>query len=281
MALRVPLLGLLLLAASCDLPAQTPEQSAWKILQDGVNENSPVRRSKAVRALGLLPEESQAVAFAEKALGDEKPPVRTAAATALGEMRSKASIPKLRKALSDTDGAVVLAAAQALVTLKDNRGYDAYYAVLTGQRKTGHELISEGLQVLRDPKKLAKFSFEEGIGFVPFGGLGFSAFSTLTKDDVSPVRAAAARILANDPDPRSGEALGLAVSDKSGMVRAAAVEAIAKRGDASLLSDILPALSDDSDSVRYTSAAAVIRLTMVAQASHHSPNSPRSRKQRR
>jgi HEAT repeat protein len=274
MRLTTPVLTLLLATAG-HVPAETPRQTAWKILQDGVNENSSDRRSRAVRALGLLPPERQAVTFAERALEDEKPSVRIAAATALGEMHARASIPKLREKLSDSDGTVVLAAAQSLVTLKDDYGYEPYYAVLTGQRKTGQGLVSEGLAMLRDRKKLAEFGFEEGIGFVPFGGLGFSAFKALTKDDVSPVRAAAARILAHDPDPRSGEALGEAVSDKSGAVRTAALEAIAKRGDRSLLSDILPALSDSDDAVRYTAASAVIRLTTAA--STHAPKNPSKR----
>jgi HEAT repeat protein len=271
---------MLLFLTSAGFAAQPPRQRAWKILQEGVTDQNADRRSSAVRALGLLPGEPGAIAFAERALGDEKPAVRIAAATALGEMGSSASLPKLRKALSDSDGPVVLAAALSLVTLKDDEGYEAYYAVFTGKRKTGSERTSEGLAVLRDPKKLARFSFEAGVGFVPFGGLGISALSMLTRDDVSPVRAAAARVLANDPDPRSGEALGrAAVSERNEVVRAAALEAVAKRGDPSLLSDVLPALSDENAVVRYRAAAAVIRLTMAQAVSNHESNSPRQRKE--
>jgi HEAT repeat protein len=110
-----------------------------------------------------------------------------------------------------------------------------YYAVLTGERKTGESLIDEEKKMLNDPKKLATFGFEEGIGFVPFGGLGYGVFKTLTKDDVSPVRAAAAVALAYDPDPKSGEALVKAASDKSWIVRAAALDAIAQRNDPQLI----------------------------------------------
>src|SRR6516162_1939800 len=93
-----PVSILALLVTSAGFSAQRPRQTAWKILQEGVNEKSADRRLRAVRALGLLPSERQAVALAERALEDEKPAVRIAAATALGEMRSRASIPKLRKA---------------------------------------------------------------------------------------------------------------------------------------------------------------------------------------
>jgi len=42
--------------------------------------------------------------------------------------------------------------------------------------------------MLNDPKKLAIFGFEQGVGFIPFGGLTLSAFRSLTKDDISPIR---------------------------------------------------------------------------------------------
>ena len=113
------------------------------------------------------------------------------------------------------------------------------------------------------PKRMTELGLEEGIGFIPFGGLGMTAFGALTKNDVAPVRAAAARLLSSDPDPRSGEALGAAIADKSTIVRVAALEAIAKRGDPALISDIQPALSDRDDFVRYTAAAAIIRLSRL------------------
>ena len=81
-----------------------------------------------------------------------------------------------------------------------------YYAVLTGETKTGKELMTEQKKMLNDPKKMAQFGFEQGIGFIPFAGLGYGAIKTFTKDDKSPVRAAAAIALASDPDPKSGKA---------------------------------------------------------------------------
>jgi HEAT repeat protein len=83
------------------------------------------------------------------------------------------------------------------------------------------------------------------------------------KRSTAPTRAAAARELAGDPDPRSGLALTKAVSDKDWSVRAAAIEAIAKRGDTSLLVDIIPAMAHRKDIVRYPAAAGVLRLGTV------------------
>ena len=71
--------------------------------------------------------------------------------------------------------------------------------------------------------------------------------------------------IGQDPDPRTGRALAKAVSDKDWSVRAAAVEAIAKGGNSALLADILPAMSDKKDIVRYSAAAAVLRLSRSAQ----------------
>ena len=87
-----------------------------------------------------------------------------------------------------------------------------------------------------------------------------------TKDTASPIRAAAAKILASDTDPRSGQALIQAVSDKKWIVQVAALEAIAKRGDPNLLRGIVPAMSDKNDAVRFTAAAAVFRLSAITKA---------------
>jgi hypothetical protein len=58
-----------------------------------------------------------------------------------------------------------------------------------------------------------------------------------------------------------------AVSDNAWVVRATALEAIAKRGNPILLADIVPAMSDKKDIVRYSAAAAVLRLSRLAQES--------------
>src|SRR5258708_27564404 len=70
------------------------------------------------------------------------------------------------------------------------------------------------------------------------------------KRSTTPTRAAAARELAEDPDPRTSRALAEAASDKSWIVRAAALEAIAKRGDPALLETAAQQMSDKKDIVR-------------------------------
>jgi HEAT repeat protein len=247
------------------LLAQTPRQHAWDILRAGVNERSTGKRVQAVRALRLLPGDPEATEMAQRALLDRRHEVRAAAATALGLMGSKVSIPELKKALSDNDPSVVLTAAHALQVLNDPAGYEVYYEVLTGERKSANGLVAQEMETLNDPKRMAKLGFEEGLGFIPFADVGFSTLKAVSKDDTSPVRAAAARVLINDPDPRIGRALVRAASDKSWIVRASALLAIAKREDPDLLNAIASAMSDKNGVVRCTAAAAVIRLTTVAE----------------
>src|SRR5581483_1556605 len=199
---------------------------------------------------------------AEDSLKDNSFEVRVAAATALGQMHATESIPKLQVALLDKKVPVVMAAANALRELKDNdSAYQVYYDLLTGERKVGDGLISEQLQTLKNPRELAKIGFSEGIGYVPFAGIGWDAWRTMHKKDPNPVRAVAASYLAHDPDPATSRALVKATDDKNWIVRAAAVEAIAQRGDPSLLPKVELKLSDRHAKVRYTAAAAVIRLS--------------------
>jgi HEAT repeat protein len=213
-----------------------------------------------------MPNDARAQKLAEKALDDDKPEVRSAAAAALGDMKSRTSIPKLREALDDNDPSVALAAARSLELMHDESAYEVYYEVLTGQRKAGRGLIASETSVLKDPKKVAQLGFEEGIGFIPFAGIGWGAIKAITKDDSSPVRAAAAKVLAKDPDPAATKALAVAAGDKSWLVRAAALDALAKRNDPSVLNIVQMHVSDEKDAVRYTAAAAVLRLTAVKES---------------
>lgn len=239
---------------------QKPLQEAWEILRNGAQSKSTDRRTKAIGVLGLVPNNLEARRYAEAALQDSEASVRIAAATALGDMHSRASIPLLKQRLVDDSTGVVLACAKSLLSMKDNSGYEVYYAILTGQRKAKGSLIDDQLKILHDPKKLAQIGFEEGLGFVPFAGMGYTAYKMLSKDEVSPVRAAAARALATDPDPESAKALVAALKDKSWIVRKAALDAIAKRSDHRLLSPVIPVMEDDKDIVMYTAAAAVVHL---------------------
>jgi len=250
------------LAAVLPLAAdQSAAEKGWAVLDAAVMEKSSTKRHDAIHALGLLTGDSKAVALAEKALDDHTSEVREAAATTLGNLHASASIPKLEHTLKDKEITVVLAAAHSLWALGDKEGYEVYYEILVGERKAGPGAIAGQEAMLRDRKKLAEFGFEQGIEFNPFAGIGWEIIKTLHKDDVSPVRAKAAAVLSDDADPRSGLALAKSCADKSWIVRVAAIEALARRGDPAFLKVVEPHINDEKETVRYTAAAAIIRLS--------------------
>jgi len=243
---------------------ESPREQGWTVLNQGLTNSNLEKRTKAVADLGMLPGDGQATDAALTALKDEKPEVRAAAAQALGDMDAKSAKPQLVALIDDPDVTVILSAAHSLVQMGDERGYNVFYAVLTGERKGGESLMEQQKKMLNDPKKLAGLGFQTGLGFVPFGGMGYSAYKLFTKDDISPVLAAAALTLAKDPDPKSGDALvNAALTQKKWLVRAAAFEAIAKRGNPSLQKACIEGLQDQQDEVQYAAAAALIHLSDI------------------
>jgi HEAT repeat protein len=257
------ILGTLLGAAPSSVPP-APTERAWLILQQGLANKRAEKRANAVHALRLLPNNPRAQKMAESALGDQSPKVRAAAARALGPMGAVSSVPKLKAALNDKEPAVVLAAARSLFLLGDREeAYEIDYEVLIGERKSADGFVESQMNELKNRKAMAMMGVETGLGFVPFAGTGYEAFKRISKDDGSPIRAAAARELATDRDPKIDAALARACSDKKWPVRAAAVYAIAKRDNPALLNAITPVLDDKSDIVRYDASAAVLRLSGV------------------
>jgi HEAT repeat protein len=265
----VLILGCLLsgLCFSADTPPQlSPKDQAWAVLREGLGETKAPKRMEAVRSLSLLPGHRLAIGSALRALNDKNSSVRTAAAATLGQLNATSAIPALKEALEDKDLSVVLAAAHALLLLKDKSAYGIYYAILVGDKKGSEGLIQGQMERLKDPKQMAQLGFEEGIGFVPFGGMGYEAYRQIMKKDSSPIRAAAARFLARDPDPVSQDALvQTALADKDEIVREAALDALAERGDPRCVERLLKNLSDEKDAVRYRTAATIIHLSNASR----------------
>ena len=237
-----------------------PAQQAWSILRRRGRDANASGRAKAVHSLGLI-RDRRARIMAEEALSDSDKDVRSEAATSLGEIRAAASLPKLRACLDDKELQVVLACTNSLYLMKDPIAYQVYYAILSGDRKSSKGLLQSQLATLHDRRQLEKLAFETGIGFVPYGGIGWQAIKTIARDDSSPIRALAASRLATDPDPANARALAEFLTDKKTHVREAVVEAIARHGDPALLKSVLPLLDDDVECVRYDAASTVISLS--------------------
>jgi HEAT repeat protein len=259
---------LFVLATSLGFPgapayaSEATTAKAWLFLQQGLTSNRAEQRANAVHALRLLPHNPRAQEMAEKALADPSPKVRMAAARAFGPMGAVSAAPKLKAVLNDKEPAVVLAAARSLFLLGDRKeAYEIDYEVLVGERKSAAGLVESQINELKDRKAMAMIGVETGIGLVPFGGEAYEAFKRISKDDQTPVRAAAAKELALDLDSKIDAALARACSDKKWPVRAAAVFAIAKRDNPALLHVITPLLDDKNDIVKYDASAAVLRLS--------------------
>jgi HEAT repeat protein len=259
----------IVLLVSTSAISQTPADQAWSILQAGATNGSSEQRIATMRVLQVIPGDAKAVGMAEQGLRDKDPDVRGVAALSLGAMKSKSSIPALEAALKDKEGAVVMAAAKSLIQLGNEKGYSVYYAVLTGQRKSGENLIGgeekELDQLMRNPKQIEAMAFEQGMGFVPFGGYGLQVYEAIHESESKEpiILATAIKMLATDPDPRSGKALVAATTNKDVLVRAAAFDALARRGDSALLPDLQPGLKDEKEEVKLAAAAAVIHLSTI------------------
>lgn len=268
-------LAAILIAVLCSLApnqgfAQSPVDQAWAILRASAENKNTDQRLATMRAMQLIPVNAKAVSMAQAGLKDKDPEVRGAAALSLGAMGSKSVIPSLTAvAKSDKEGAVVMAAAKSLIQLGDEKGYSVYYAVLTGQRKSGEGLIGSQEEqlddLMRHPQQMEDMAFEQGIGFVPFGGIGLQAYQTIHESEVKGplVKATAIKILAKDPDPLTTKALVAATLDKDWVIRGAAYDALARRGDPSVLPNLTNGLKDQKDEVKITAAAAIVHLSTM------------------
>jgi len=241
---------------------------AWAVLETGTHEKSSGERATAVRVLGLILQDPKAIAIAKNALKDPSASVRIAGATALGQMHASDAIAELKSALNDKDLHVVMAAAHALRLLNNLACYEVYYQLLTGERKNSEGLIAQEMQILHDPRQLADMGFNEGIGYIPFASTGWEAVETIMKDrkDGATAKAALISALATDPDAHTNGALVTQTKSGNWIIRVAALEAIAKRENPALVPDIEKLLADPRSEVKFTAAAAIIRLNDVAKA---------------
>jgi HEAT repeat protein len=245
------------------LPSAESTNKAWNILQAGAHDKSVEKRAQAVSALGLIAADATAVETAEHALQDSKSDVRRAAVTALGDMGSKASLPKIRVLLEHADAKTVVPIAAVLKKFDDPKGYEIYYEILTGERKAGGGIFDG----LKDRKSLEKMGVEEALGVIPFGGIGIGAYDYFKQNDSSNVNAAAATAIAQDRDPASEKALVRASFGGKEIVQVSALRALAKHGDPAVVKDIEPAMYSGKSLISYTAAAAVVHLT--TQRSRH------------
>lgn len=250
------------------LAAQTPDEVAWRILENGVHEGNPIKRRQVVLAMNLVLPGARPVALIEEALADKDAGVREAACATLGEIKSRTSIPKLQTAISDAVPEVTFAAAKALYNMGDPAGTAALTEVLLGEHADSSGFVSGSIRSMKlklhDPKALLLLGVNEGAGLAGPFGMGVPIAEGLLKDNQASGKTVAALLLATDRSPESLDALRKALEDKNWTVRTAAVRAIGKRNATTLYDNVAMLLDDKRDEVQYSTAAAVIRLKQPA-----------------
>ena len=249
--------------------ADTLETNAWNILNNGMVESNPLKRSQTLTALGSIGLLPRALSLIEGALIDKDPVVRQTAVAVLGDMKSMGSIPKLKEALNDDAPEVTFTAAKALWDLGDHSGESIFIDVLAGERKSSEGLIKSSMRdaksKLRNPAALAKMGVSEASGALlgPFS-LGIVAIEDFMKDSSAPARALSAKLLSTVTDAESLAQLESALQDKNPAVRAAAARGLGQRNSRESVPKIEPLLSDSHISARCMGAAAIIKLTQPA-----------------
>ncbi|MBV8069738.1 MAG: HEAT repeat domain-containing protein [Acidobacteriaceae bacterium] len=255
---------LILLSRSALLGAeQTTADKAWAILDAGVHDAKPDKRSLAVSALGLMPGDNKATEMADRALQDTDPDVRRAAITALADMDAKSALPKIKDLINSADGKTILVIAAALKKFNDPEAYDIYYQILTGKRQSGGSIFAG----VKDRKAMEAMGVQTAIGFIPFSGVGTGAYNYFRKNSAaqSSINVLAVSALAEDPDrdPSIGKALVQSAFNDKDVVQVAALVALAKRGDPSVVNDIEPAMSSGKPAISQTAAATILHLLDV------------------
>jgi HEAT repeat protein len=261
----------ILLLFALPLFAQGPLDHAWDILNRGLHEKNPARRVQAVTSMGIMRPQPKSVAIVESAFEDLDYSVRQAACLALGQMKSRQSIPKLKDALNDKAPEVVFAAARVLYDMGDPTGRQVLVAVLLGDQADSSGFFSSSIHDMKsqmhDTKGLVLLGVREGAGaFLGPASYGIPVAEGLLKDANASGKTVAASLLANDKNPESLKAIEQALGDKNWTVRAVAARTLARADCIDSFDAIARMLDDKKEEVQYSAAAAVIRLKQPAVA---------------
>ncbi|MGD0500510.1 MAG: HEAT repeat domain-containing protein [Bryobacteraceae bacterium] len=240
-----------------------------EILQRALDAKNPETRTQAVAALSLASGSGPLFDQLERMLQDKDALVRQAVVTSLADVKSERATAALKKALEDPVPEVSFAAAKALWSRHDPVGRDALLAILSKESKNSSNFFSkqkrEALRMMHTPRTTLLFAAEQGIGFVPWPGVGegVASMQGILASSGVPGRASAALLLGADRDPATIDALRDALTDKDASVRAAAVHSISLRNDPALKKELEPLLQDDKESVRLRAAAGYLRLSAI------------------
>jgi hypothetical protein len=256
----------LLMPAAC-LLAQ-PAKTAWDVLKPGLADTNPLTRRQAVTATGSIGLDPEAIRLVEAALMDHDSLIRATAAAELGEMKSRQSFPALKAALDDSSGEVGYAAAQALWDMGDKTGRGFLEDVVAGQQNATDGGVKGALhranRLRYDPKAMAVLGAKSASGALlgPFN-IGVLAAEQVFKNGAVAVRMQALNLLAEECDAQTFKLLETAATDdKTWAEKATAAKALGRCGKPDAIPKLEQNLADSNVSVRFMSAAAIIRLSV-------------------
>lgn len=262
-------------------PAENPPsdttQKCRDLLEEGTQDKNPDIRKDTVEALSLTGPSDSLLKSLAAMMEDEDVLVRTAVVTTLGDLKSKSTIPLLKKALDDPVPEVSLAAAKALYRLHDPAGLRFLLAVASGESKAASSYISQqersASRLLHTPTKLFTMAAINAVGFVPLPGVGLAVSSAqgIVSQPDSSARAAALILIGKDRDPRLESVVETALSDKEWSVRAAAIHVVATHPFPVLRDDLIVLLDDKKPAVRFRAAAAYLKLTAKLNSPERKP----------
>jgi len=253
---------------SASIPSNDREivARAWKTFTDAEAGKNPEKRSAALLALGNAGDRADVIQMLTHAMDDPHPPVRRAAAAAIGMARARTMIPRLEKALDDPAPAVRVAAARSLWQMKDYAGSALFERILTHQERAAEGGVRgewhEAMGKASDPEYLFVLGLHEGAGTLlgPYA-LVFPLYRYLSTDRAAPARAAIAALLGDRHTDAAVAALEMALIDKSALVRAAAAISLGKSERPQEIGQLAPLLHDRKYVVRLSAAAAIVRLS--------------------
>ncbi len=256
----------------CECWVSTPPVTAQEGRQTLPALEDREARRRAIEELGRSGDERQVAPLVEALRGDRDFLVRSAAAEALGNLKSELGLPALIAALDDASPDVRAAAALALARLGKPQGNPALRRRLRDLEPIVRSAAAQALGKLGDGQALpdlincladaepeVRTSAAEALGALGRREAVEPLLRTLGDSNMY-VRSRAAMALGTLGDPRAVPAVSELLLDKERTVRASAAEALGRFRDRQAVLPLLDALRDREAVVRQNAAFALGKI---------------------
>ena len=242
------------------------------ILLAGLGDKSADVRVQGLQTLGMVGQNEDMIKGLVDHLDDKDFKVRIAVITAIVDLREKSAIGALQKRLIiDEVPEVSFAAAKALYILADPQGKIALEAIFAREMKAGSNIVRSKLRdlmrTMRTPKSAMLFALRNGVGYIPFPGLGSgvgAAIDLLTDAELS-ARANVLLLMVTDKSEESKSMIAAALTDHDWSVRAVGIQTVAMLNWVEFQPKLVELLDDKKEKVRFRAAAAYLRLAAIAE----------------